>query len=117
MTIYIPEVITERKLDKMVEKINSCIDLALDKACPLTKTKIINKNNPWWTDQLEDLRTQVTNAYKRLVTNPIEGHKTRYKKLLRSYKNLCFKRKEAERKRINESIPDEAQWLNTQRCY
>ena len=82
MTIYIPEVITEHKLDKMVEKINSCIDLALDKACPLTKTKIINKNNPWWTDQLEDLRTQVTNAYKRLITNPIEGHKTRYKKLL-----------------------------------
>ena len=78
MTIYIPEEITEQKLDKMVEKINSCIDLALDKACPLTKTKIINKNNPWWTDQLEDLRTQVTNAYKRLLINPIEGHKTRY---------------------------------------
>ena len=73
------------------------------------KTKVINKNNPWWTDQLEDLRTQVTNAYKRLLINPIEGHKTRYKKLLRSYKNLWFKRKEAERKRINESIPDEAQ--------
>ena len=84
MTIYIPEEITEKKLDKMVEKINSCIDLALDKACPLTKTKIINKNNPWWTDQLEDLRTQVTNAYKRLLINPIEGHKTRYKKLVRS---------------------------------
>ena len=46
----------------MVEKINSCIDKALDKACPLTKSKIFNKNNPWWTDQLEDLRTQVTNA-------------------------------------------------------
>ena len=70
MSIYIPEEITETKLDKMVENINSCIDLALDKACPVTKTKIINKNNPWWTDQLEDLRTQVTNAYKRLITNP-----------------------------------------------
>ena len=80
----------------MVEKINSCIELALDKACPLTKSKVINKNNPWWTDQLEDLRTQVTNAYKRLLLNPIEGHKTRYKKLVRSYKNLCFKRKEAD---------------------
>ena len=77
----------------LVEKINSCIDLALDKACPLTKTKIINKNNPWWTDQLEDLRTQVTNAYKRLPINPIEGHKTRYKKLLRSYKTFASKEK------------------------
>ena len=109
MSIYIPEEITEQKLDKMVEKTNSCIDLALDNACPLTNTKIINKNNPWLSDQLEDLRTQVTNAYKRLLINPIEGHKTRYKKLIRSYKNLCFKRKEAERKCIRESIPNEAQ--------
>ena len=29
------------------------------------------------------------------------------KKLLRSYKNLCFKRKEEDRKRINESVPNE----------
>ena len=47
-------------------------------------------------------------AYKRLLINPIEGHKTRYKQLVRSYKNLCFKREEAERKRIHESIPNEA---------
>ena len=70
--------------------------------------KTVNKNNPWWTGQLEDLRKQVTNSYKRYITNPIEGNKTRYKKLLRSYKNLCFKRKEDDRKRINESIPNEA---------
>ena len=46
MSIYIPEEITEQKLDKMVEKINSCIDLALDKACPLTKLRSLTKTIP-----------------------------------------------------------------------
>ena len=80
MTIYIPEVISERKLDKMVEKVNACIELALDKACPILPAKIVNKNNPWWTSQLEELRKQVTNSYKKYITNQIEGNRTRYKK-------------------------------------
>lgn len=41
MEIYIPETINERKLDKMVEKLNACIEIALDKACP----KVPEKNN------------------------------------------------------------------------
>ena len=31
----------------------------------MTKTKIVNKNNPWWTPQLEDLRKEVT-LYKKI---------------------------------------------------
>ena len=45
MDIYIPDVITEEKLDNMVRKLNACIEKALDKACPMLPAKIVNKNN------------------------------------------------------------------------
>ena len=60
MEIYIPETINERKLDKMVEKLNACIELALDKACPNVPEKIINLNNPWWTTQHHELRKELS---------------------------------------------------------
>ena len=107
MSIYTPDEITERKLDKMVDKLNSCIEIALDKACPMSKPKIINKNNPWWTDQLTDMRKAVTRLYKKTLIDPIQGNINAYKKKLRQYRNLCFKTKEQERKRINESVPNE----------
>ena len=34
----------------MVKKLNAKITEALDKACPIIDSKIVNKNNPWWTD-------------------------------------------------------------------
>ena len=93
----------------MEDKLNSCIEIALDKACPLTDAKIVDKNNPWWTDQLQDLRKSVTNLYKRCIINPIQGNMTKYKKVLRQYKNLCYKKKEEDRKRTNEVVPNEGE--------
>ena len=47
--LHIPKIITQEKLELMVNKLNNCITAELDKVCPILPAKIINKNNPWWT--------------------------------------------------------------------
>ena len=44
--INIPSDMTECKLDKMVYKLNYILDKALDKTCPIAKSKSIDPNNP-----------------------------------------------------------------------
>ena len=48
--LYIPKVTNQEKLERMVNKLNNCITTELDKVCPILPARIINKNNPWWTD-------------------------------------------------------------------
>ena len=56
---------TECKLDKMVNKLNHILDKALNKSCPVAKTRSIDHNNPWWTPQLKDMRNKVTKIYDK----------------------------------------------------
>ena len=60
-----PSEMTECKLDKMVNKLNHVLDKALDKSCPVTKARSVDRNNPWWTPQLRDMRHKIT----KLMTN------------------------------------------------
>ena len=49
VTLTISGYITEKSLDKLVLKLNKCLDNALEAHCPLLKEKVIDRNNPWWT--------------------------------------------------------------------
>ena len=108
INIEIPQVINQRKLDKMVNKLNVCITKTLDKSCPEVKAKLINLNNPWWTPQLQDMRKEVTALHKRLILSPIQQNQLNYKRVLRKYKNKCRKLKLKHDKYIQEIIPDES---------
>ena len=46
LELHIPKIITQEKLEKMVQRLNTEITQELDKVCPVLPTKIINKNNP-----------------------------------------------------------------------
>ena len=54
--VNLPEKITDKKLDKVVSRFYKCIISALDEACPMTKRRTRDKHNPWFTDEIEDLR-------------------------------------------------------------
>ena len=79
---------TECKLDKMVYKLNYILDKALDKTCPIAKSKSIDPNNPWWTPQLKDMRRKVTKMYDKYKNDRknVEIEKL-YKKHQKEYKN------------------------------
>ena len=107
--IHIPANLNQKKLDKMVYKITNCIEQATEKCCPLKPAKLVNKNNPWWTPQMADMRKEVTALYRNFLRNK-QNERTyhNYKQVFRKYKNLCNKAKDKHRKRTNEIIPDES---------
>ena len=105
MDIHIPDEFSQQKLDKLVNKLNHCINTVLDKACPMTQDKLVDRNNPWWTKQLKDLRKAVFASYDRSKVNP-EDRET-YKQRLNKYKKLCNKEKHADWKDTQEKIPNE----------
>jgi len=91
--IEIPDIITPRKLEKMVDKLYKIIEKALDKACPMTEEMKINRNNPWFKGKLKELRKEVIKHHKNFIINPTPGRNTEYKRALRTYKKLCAKEK------------------------
>ena len=58
MKIYTPNKITPRRLDKMLDQFYAQIEQALDKAFPKQREIIINKNNPWHTGTLKQMRKE-----------------------------------------------------------
>ena len=76
----------------MVNKLNNCITIELDKVCPILPAKIINKNNPWWTEQLNQMRKELFTLYDKSKTNP--DTQELYKLKLKKYrKNVVMNHK------------------------
>ena len=73
----------------MVNKTYSAINRALDLACPKTPTKIIDKNNPWWTDKHQEARKQLNKLYKKKQRKPSERSIMKYKNAKTEYAKLC----------------------------
>ena len=66
---------------------------------------MVDRNNPWWTKQLKDLRKAVFASYDRSKIRPeaIEN----YKEKLNQYKKLCSREKNADWRTTQEKIPNE----------
>jgi CRISPR/Cas system CSM-associated protein Csm2 small subunit len=62
--LQFPEVITDKKLDIQCEKLYSVINKALDKVCPMKKEFKRGKNNPWYGEELMELRRRTTEISK-----------------------------------------------------
>ena len=73
----------------MVKKLNATITAALDKACPIINSKIVNKNNPWWTDKLTQMRKELYSLYDNSKLHPdnLNLYKTKLKKLQEKMQN------------------------------
>ena len=80
---------------------------SLNNACPLTPARTVNKNNPWFTPQLKQLRKEVGAAYLKKNANNTEQHTKEYKDRLKRYKRLIMKTKKAHHAKYVDSIQNE----------
>lgn len=98
--------ITEKKLNHMEDRVTRVLTDALDKACPLSKACSINKNNPWFTPQLKQLRKEVGAAYEKKRANNSQNVSV-YKDRLKRYKRLTTKTKKDYHAKYVDSIQNE----------
>ena len=76
--LQVRDLINEKRLDTMVNKTYCALNRALDLACPKTLTKIIDKNNPWWTDKHHEARKHLNKLYKKKQRKPNERNTVSY---------------------------------------
>ena len=67
------------------------IKKALNKTCPEKPTKIRDKNNPWWTKELQADRRNLNKLYKHRTEN--EEQYKKYKEEQKIYRKKCLKAK------------------------
>ena len=98
---------TEKKINQWVNKLTKILTDALNKACPLTPARTINKNNTWFTPQLKQLRKEVGAAYLRQKDGHSERHREIYNDRLKRYKRLIKKTKNDHHAKYVDSIKNE----------
>ena len=63
----------------------------MKQSIPKSQPKIIDKNNPWWTPQLQQQRKTVSKLYRTATRFPSERNKNRYKIAQKRYAKECDK--------------------------
>ena len=53
------------RLEKILGTFYNNINKCLDKISPLKDAKVVDKNNPWWTEKLREKRKRVDTLYKK----------------------------------------------------
>ena len=101
------QTITEKKLNQMVDRLTRVLTNALNKACPLSPACTINKNNPWFTPQLKQLRIEVGAAFDKRRAHNTEHNAEVYRDRLKRYKRLITKTKNSYHAKYVDSIQNE----------
>ena len=103
----VPEGMSMKKLDKLIERIYDSIGSALDTACPLiSKPNEVSKNH-WATDVHSKAKQNTKKLYDRAKqTNKEEDWQT-YKKADKAFKRLCKRDKNRAWRKYKEGLQTE----------
>ena len=91
----IPEVITCRKLDKMVSYWYGRMEEGLDKACPKILTQSKFKGTKWFNDQIKSLKVKVRRQYNMARRHDTQEEWGKYFVIHKKFKYKCRKAKTA----------------------
>ena len=87
--LYVPKMINEKKLDKMVDKMYRSINHALAAAVPMKELEHKNSTYDWYGEEHKKLSKKVKAAYKAYIKKRAENKYNKYRKVLLRYKNKC----------------------------
>ena len=87
----LPTVISTDVCEDMLKIFYTTLDRALQISVPKTKEKVIDSNNPWWSDEFKQARRNLCKAYKAKNKTPSLAATERYKTKHAEYKKNCNK--------------------------
>ena len=94
-TFSVPDRVTCKKLDKMVSFLYATLEEALDKACPIRKTKSRYKGSHWFSKVLERKQRKVKRQYDIAIRAPVEEEWDKYRRMHGKFKSECRRAKTA----------------------
>jgi ribonuclease HI len=105
-SLSIPEVITHKKLDRMVQSLYSAIEGALDEASPKFIPSGNTKSLRWFQGEHHALSKKLTEAYKKAIKSKSPRDMEHYKTLKKEYKKKCHKDRNINWREFKASIEE-----------
>ena len=102
--LRLPHTVTQKSCEKSPDELYKELDKAMKDNIPKTKTKIIDKNNPWWSTQLQNERKVLCKIHKTSLKHPTPRNIDRYKQKHNEYKKHCEKAKKVSWAEYKEKI-------------
>ena len=87
---------TDRKVQRLCDKLYNAINSALDVASPKGRPYSRDPTNKWFTDEIQAFRDRVRKEHKRVQQAPTTANIRKYKAYKKVYKREIRKRKKFE---------------------
>ena len=108
----IPEAMSMKKLDKLVDRCYANLEKALDMACPkITISRTVGKSN-WATDKHDKRKAEVNRLYKRAKSTKTEEHWAAYRSADKEFKKMCKTDRNKAWRKYKECIQSEREMAN-----
>ena len=85
----IPEGISMKKLDKLLDRAYEAVDVALNKACPEIEIRPRVEANHWSSPKHEEAKRKVSQLYKHAKNTKLEKDWALYKEADKAFKKMC----------------------------
>ena len=103
----IPEVMSMKKLDKLVERTYSALERALDASCPKIEVNCTAGKSHWANEKHDREKEKVSSLYKRAKTTKSSKLWEEYRMADKNFKKMCRIDKNRAWRRYKESIQTE----------
>ena len=90
---WCPEIISMKKLDKMLQRLYDHVETALDLACPKITISPTIKKSHWITEEHLRVKAEVSSLYKRAKASKSEQDWTSYRLADKQFKRMCHRDK------------------------
>ena len=97
-------IITQKVCDELVTAFYSSINEALNSSVPKSKPRVVDNNNPWWTEELQNRRKKLNKLYKKKAT----GKSIHVAEQYRIYRNCLLYTSPSPRDRQKSRMPSSA---------
>ena len=91
LKVNLPEVVTNDTREELLGRFYKQLNMAMQKSIPKSKTRVIDRNNPWWTEEFRSDRRNLNKLYKRMIKSPTLHNTNIYKSRHGEYKKKCNK--------------------------
>ena len=103
----IPKDMSMKKLDKLVDRLYSCLDQALDLACPEITTSQVVHSSHWATEKHEQHKNKVSALYKQAKTSGDKNDWQTYKIADKKFKQMCVRDRNKAWRKYKETLQSE----------
>ena len=103
----VPQNMSMKKLDRLVERLYQVLTAALDLACPEVVVEPVAKDNVWSTDKHTRAKEKVSELYRAAKRTGILEDWNKYKAEDRQFKKMCHNDKNKAWRKFKESIQTE----------